>query len=213
MRDSTGRLHAALFDLIGARFERRHGAVLRRRHLAAAAGRVLEIGAGTGANLAHYPSAVTDLVLSEPDPAKLRRARRRAGGSPRRVELVQAAAESLPFPDRSFDTVVSTTVLCSVTDVPAALREVGRVLKPAGHLLFAEHVRSADPSRARWQDRLERPWGVIGGGCHPNRDTGAFLAAAGFVVEIEEEGELPMVPRLVRPFIAGRAMLPSDDAG
>ena len=203
-----GRLKAALYDLSGSRFERAHGAALRRRQLAAARGRVLEIGGGTGANLPHYPDAVDELVVTEPDDAMRARAERRLRETDGHATVVKASAEALPFPDASFDTVVGTTVLCTVPDQAAALQEVRRVLKPGGELLFAEHVRSPDPAAARWQDRLERPWAVVTGGCHPNRDTRTALEAAGFQVEVAEQGELPHVPRLVRPYIAGRARKP-----
>jgi ubiquinone/menaquinone biosynthesis C-methylase UbiE len=202
------RLRAALYDALAARFERAHGARLRRRQLEPAAGRVLEVGGGTGANLPHYPPSVHELVLTEPDDAMLRRARTRAAACGRRVELVVAAAESLPFADGAFDTVVTTLALCTVADQPRALREIRRVLRPGGQLLFAEHVRSGDPRLARWQDRLERPWRVVAGGCRPNRDTGAALGAAGFRVEVAERGDLPAVPALVRPYILGRAVVP-----
>jgi len=79
---------------------------------------------------------------------------------------------------------------------------------PGGLLLFAEHVRAADPRRARRQDRLARPWRLVAGGCHPNRATGAALEAAGFVVAIDEHGDLPMAPSLVKPYIVGRAIAP-----
>jgi ubiquinone/menaquinone biosynthesis C-methylase UbiE len=203
-----GRLKAALYDFSGSRFERTHGAALRRRQLAPARGRVLEIGGGTGANLPHYPDAVDELVVTEPDDAMRARAERRLARTGRHATLVDAPAESLPFPDASFDAVVGTSVLCTVPDQAAALREVRRVLRPGGALLFVEHVRSPDPAAARWQDRLERPWGIVTGGCHPNRDTRAALEAAGFEIEISEQGELPHVPRLVRPYIAGRARKP-----
>jgi SAM-dependent methyltransferase len=203
------RLRAALHDRLNARFERRFGAGMRSRQLAGARGRVLEIGAGTGASLPHYPEAVRELVLSEPDGALLRRASRRHARGARAATLLRAPAEELPFPDASFDTVTCTAVLCSVPDQGEALAEIRRVLRPGGQLLFTEHVLAADPVRARWQDRLERPWGAIAGGCHPNRDTGAAIARAGFEVEITERGELPMVPRLVRPYIMGRAVAPS----
>lgn len=189
-----------------ARFERQHGAAMRRRQLEPAHGRVLEIGAGTGRNLPHFPAAVDELVVTEPNEAMLRRARSKAGDGSRAVTFAAASAQELPFPDGSFDTVVCTVVLCSVPDQAAALREVRRVLRPGGQLLFAEHVRSGDPGRAKWQDRLERPWKLIAAGCHPNRDTRAALEAAGFTVELTEQGELPMVPRLVQPYIMGRAV-------
>jgi SAM-dependent methyltransferase len=202
------RFQAAMHDRVGARFEREHGAELRRKQLAEAHGRVLEIGGGTGANLEHYPAQVSELVVTEPNAGMLRRARERLQSVDREATLVQAGAEKLPFPDASFDTVVGTVVLCTIPDPAAALREVRRVLKPGGSYLFAEHVRSTDPKSAKWQDRLEKPWGIIGGGCHPNRDTGATLAAAGFDVQVTDEGRLPIVPRLVKPFIAGRAVNP-----
>ncbi|HEY8771464.1 MAG TPA: class I SAM-dependent methyltransferase [Thermoleophilaceae bacterium] len=189
-----------------ARFERQHGAAMRRRQLEPAHGRVLEIGAGTGRNLPHFPAAIDELVVTEPNEAMLRRARSKAGDGPRAVTFAAASAQELPFPDGSFDTVVCTVVLCSVPDQAAALREVRRVLRPGGQLLFAEHVRSSDPGRAKWQDRLESPWKLIAAGCHPNRDTRAALEAAGFSVELTEQGELPMVPRLVQPYIVGRAV-------
>jgi len=202
-------LKAVLYDAMSRRFERTHGERLRRIHLASARGRVLEIGAGTGANLTHYPDGVAELVLTEPSEEMLRRLRRRVAARSRSGTVVQAQAQSLPFNDASFDTAVATVVLCSVPSQAEALREVRRVLRPGGQLLFAEHVRSSDPKRARAQDRWDRPWSVIAGGCHPNRDTLAAIEAAGFVVREVERAELPAGPRLVRPYVMGRAVAPS----
>jgi len=130
-----------------------------------------------------------------------------AAPAPGSVEVVEAPAESLPFESDSFDTVVGTLVLCSVEDPSAAAREVARVLKPQGRLLYLEHVRDPDEGRlAGWQDRLERPWGWVGAGCHPNRDTAATLAGAGFDVE-PDRGQLPKAPPWVRPLIRGSASL------
>lgn len=196
-----------MYDAAGRRFERTHGARLRRKQLAAAHGRVIEIGAGTGANLPHYPEGLTELVLTEPSEAMLTRLRRRATACGHGGSVMRAQAQSLPFHDGVFDTAVATVVLCSVPNQAEALREVRRVLRPGGQFLFAEHVRSPDPRRARWQDRLERPWSVIADGCHPNRETLAAIEAAGFVVEILERSELPMGPRLVRPYVTGRAVV------
>lgn len=204
----AGRIKAALFDALGARFERRFGAALRRRALADTRGRVLEIGAGTGRNVDHYPLHAAELVLSEPSGAMRRRAERRARRSGRRVALVAARAEALPFRDGAFDTVVGTFVLCTVPDPGAALREIARVLAADGVFLFLEHVRSPDPACAKWQDRLERCWMTLADGCHPNRDTRAVLEAAGFSVDVIEQGELPLAPRLVRPYILGQAVKP-----
>jgi ubiquinone/menaquinone biosynthesis C-methylase UbiE len=122
---------------------------------------------------------------------------------------VVAPAERLPFGDGSFDTVVSTAVLCSVSDPDASLREIGRVLRPGGQFLFSEHVRAADPDLAKWQDRLEGIWRMVTGGCHPNRDTLAALEASGLEIVELERGELPHSPSLVRPLITGRAVSPS----
>lgn len=202
-------LKAVLYDAMCRRFERTHGARLRRAQLAAVRGRVLEIGAGTGANLPHYPDGVWELVLTEPSAAMLRRLRRRVAARGRGETVVQAQAQALPFNDGSFDTAVATVVLCSVPNQAEALREVRRVLRPGGQFLFAEHVRSSHPKRARWQDRLDRPWSVIADGCHPNRETLAAIEAAGFVVQEIERSELPAGPRLVRPYILGRAVAPS----
>jgi ubiquinone/menaquinone biosynthesis C-methylase UbiE len=174
--------------------------------LADARGRVLEIGAGTGFNLEHYPADVGDVVFTEPSAAMLRRAEERAAALGGRAQGVEAPAERLPFPDDSFDTVVSTLVLCSVGDQDDALAEIRRVLKPGGRFLFIEHVRSDDDRLARWQDRLERPWRVVAFGCHPNRATLDRIEAAGFEVEALEAGALPNAPRLVRPMITGRAV-------
>jgi ubiquinone/menaquinone biosynthesis C-methylase UbiE len=201
---------AALYDAFGRRFERKVGARLRRAELAPSRGRVLEIGAGTGANLPHYPDGLDELVVTEPDTAMLKRLRRRAAERGREASVVQASAQALPFNDASFDTVVATVVLCSVPSQAEALREVRRVLRPGGQFLFAEHVRADDPRRARRQDRLDRPWSFVASGCHPNRDTLAAIEAAGFQVQELERSELPVGPKLVRPYILGRATVPGD---
>jgi ubiquinone/menaquinone biosynthesis C-methylase UbiE len=157
----------------------------RQRTAREATGRVLELGVGTGLNLPHYEAA-TEVVGVDPDPYMLRRARRRAAAAPVPVELLEASAEALPFEDASFDTVVVALSLCTIPDPAAALREAKRVLRPEGRLVFLEHVRSDKPWLARLQDRLERPWGRVAGGCHPNRDT---------VAAIEREFEVERVWR------------------
>ena len=198
------RIFAALFDPLSKRWEERYGAELKRRLLANARGRVLEIGVGTGLSFPHYPPDV-ELVGVEPSEPMITRARRRAGELGRDVELVEAPAEELPFEDDSFDTVVSLAVLCSVDDPERVLEEIRRVLRPGGSFVFSEHVRSDDPQLARRQDRWERPWSWIAGGCHPNRRTLAAIESAGFdVLDVERE-EMPQVPRLVRPNVRGVA--------
>jgi ubiquinone/menaquinone biosynthesis C-methylase UbiE len=130
----------------------------RRELLGAATGRTLEIGAGTGLNLAGYPADLPALIVTEPDPAMRRQLERRAEGFETDVHVIDAPAERLPFDDGSLDTVVSTLVLCTVDDPQAALSEIVRVLRPGGRLLFIEHVRSDSRMLAWWQDRLAGPW-------------------------------------------------------
>ena len=203
----AARVQAALYDPLLGRLERAGLAERRRRLLAAARGDVLEIGAGTGLNVPHYPEAVEALVLVEPEEPMARRAQRRLAGSGRRGRVLQASAESLPFADGSFDTAVCTLVLCSVADPSAALAELRRVLRPAGRLLFLEHVRADDPKLARWQDRLRRPWRRLAAGCNCNRRTVAAIEDAGFSLEELERGELPKAPPILRPLAVGRAVL------
>jgi SAM-dependent methyltransferase len=120
--------------------------------------------------------------------------------------VVRAPAEDLPFDDASFDTVVSTLVLCTVNDQAGALREVRRVLKPGGTLLFLEHVRSDEPALAKWQDRLHGPWKALGHGCHCNRATVPAIEMAGFRLDDVEPGTLPKSPPIVRPLSVGVAV-------
>jgi ubiquinone/menaquinone biosynthesis C-methylase UbiE len=199
------RLFAAVYDPLSARSERKFGADLKRQLLANAHGRVLEIGVGTGLSFLHYPPDV-ELAGVEPSPHMLKRARRRAAELGRKVELVEAPAEQLPFADDSFDTVVSLTVLCTVSDAQRTLGEIRRVLCPGGRFVFLVHVRSEDAQLARRQDRWERPWGWIAGGCHPNRRTLETIEAAGFQIRELEHKELTEVQGLVQPNILGIAV-------
>ena len=199
------RIFAAVFDPLSKRWEEKHGAEIKRGLLAGARGRVLEIGVGTGLSFPHYPE-VDELVGVEPSEPMRWRAERRAAELRRAVTLVDAPAETLPFEEASFDTVVSIGVLCTVRDPDRAVKEIHRVLRGDGRFLFLEHVRDPDPRRARWQDRLERPWGLIAGGCHPNRPTLTTIEAAGFEVTELEQGELPGQPRLVRQYVLGTAV-------
>jgi ubiquinone/menaquinone biosynthesis C-methylase UbiE len=173
-------IFAALYDGLGAAAERGWMGRRRSRLLAGAAGSVLEIGGGTGANLPHYRDAGR-VVVSEPDPFMRGRLRRKLVRARVPVEVSESGAEDLPFRDGSFDAVVSTLVLCSVPNQEKALAEVRRVLRPGGRLLFIEHVRG-EGSVARVQDRVLPLWSRLFAGCHPNRDTLGSIQAAGFEV-------------------------------
>ncbi len=201
------RLFAAIYDPFMRRTERACLAEWRAELLADATGDVLEIGAGTGANLPFYPPAVKRLLLTEPDPDMLARLRQRTRVSGLgAVEARSAAVDALPFEDASFDTVVSTLVLCSVPDVATALAEVRRVLRPGGQLLFLEHVAADDrPARLAWQRRLEPLWSHVSGNCHLTRRTGELIAEAGFVVERAERESMRKALPIVRPSVRGVA--------
>jgi ubiquinone/menaquinone biosynthesis C-methylase UbiE len=200
------RFSAFIYDPFTWLGERRGMARRRRELLSAARGRVLEVGAGTGLNVPHYPAGIDELVLTEPVASMARRLERRAamraGELPR---VVVAPAERLPFPDDAFDTVVSTLVLCTVPEPDRALAEIRRVLKPGGSLLFIEHVRSDAERWGRWQDRLERPWAAFASGCRCNRNTLDLLAANGMRVAKVDRRKWSGMPRVVRPLAIGSA--------
>jgi ubiquinone/menaquinone biosynthesis C-methylase UbiE len=181
-----------------------------RRHrndlLTAARGRTLEIGSGTGLNLAHYPNDLDDLVLAEPDPSmrtRLQTAGRRGG---HKAQVIDARAEQLPFADASIATVVSTLVLCTIDAPGRALREIARVLCPDGQLLFIEHVRSDSPRLARWQDRLAKPWQQFAEGYRCNRATLELMEACGFQLDAHRATWRAMPP-IIRPLAIGRATI------
>jgi ubiquinone/menaquinone biosynthesis C-methylase UbiE len=177
---------------------------LRRTLLDSARGKVVEIGAGTGLNVEHYPDNVDDLVLTEPDAAMRRRLTRNLQRKGRIARIVDAPAERLPFADASVDTVVSTLVLCTVPDPERTLGEIARVLRPGGQLLFVEHVRAGSRFLAACQDGLVRPWRGFAGGCYCNRPTAELMRASGFIVAAEDSVWRAM-PAIVHPLIVGRA--------
>jgi ubiquinone/menaquinone biosynthesis C-methylase UbiE len=200
-----GRVFAAGYDRAMAGSER---AVLhdhRRRLIDRTTGSVLEIGGGTGANLALYPATISELVITEPEAPMARRLERRLSGDGRPARIARAPAEELPFPAQSFDFVVSTLVLCTVDDPALSLAEIHRVLRPGGRLLFLEHVRSEDPRLARRQDRFHGLWVRFGHGCHCNRPTLETIERAGFSIEELEHDRFRGAPAIVRPLIAGVA--------
>jgi len=176
----------------------------RRALLAEANGRVLEIGAGTGLNVAHYPAEVDDLVLAEPEPGMRRKLARRADRLACPARIIDASAERLPLADSSVDTVVSTLVLCTVADPERALREIARVLRPDGELLFIEHVRAGSRFHAACQDALRGPWRGFAGGCVCNRPILDLVRACGFAVTADDAVWHGM-PAIVHPLKVGRA--------
>lgn len=210
-----GPLRAAIYDWMVAPMERGSVGAWRAELLADLEGDVLEIGAGTGANLPHYRHP-RSLRLAEPDRWMRRRLEARAPSA----TILPSPAERLDLPDASVDTVVTTLVLCSVPDVAATLAEARRVLRPGGRLVFLEHVRAVSAARAladhpvtatartraAWQDRLDPLWVHATAGCHFARDTAAALEADGWRFEHLAFASARGVAPLVRPMIRGAAL-------
>ena len=181
------RAFAAGYDRFMAGAERADLGARRERLLSDARGRVLELGAGTGVNLAHYTPAVTELVLLEPSGPMADRLERKLADAPVPALVVRAPAEELPFEDGFFNTVVATLVLCTVTDPERVLDEVRRVLAPDGRLLFLEHVRAESESLARWQRRLNPLQKRIGCGCHLDRPTPDLIGRRFEIAELQRD--------------------------
>lgn len=199
-----GKFFALTYDRMMKKAEKAGLTDLRAGLLAQAAGRVLEIGGGTGANLAHYGPAVEFLTITEPEVPMLKRLERRVRAESPGTMVLRAPAEDLPFEDDTFDVVVSTLVLCGVDDQPRALREIHRVLRREGRLLLLEHVRADEPKVAKKQDRMNgvNRFMVC---CDCNRPTLETIMEAGFTVTALEHTTLPKAPSFVRPAIIGTA--------
>lgn len=196
---------AAVYNRVTGPLEREVLAPLRAKLLRGVSGRVLDLGAGTGANLTHLTGAA-QVMAAEPDPAMRRRLSAKAETIAGPVEVASAAGEALPFADGSFDWVVSTCVLCSVSDPARTLAEVRRVLTPEGRLVILEHVRG-DGRLARWQDLVAPLWSRVAAGCHPNRDIPRLAAEAGLrVATVETLDPFPTVVP-TRPLLAGIAVV------
>lgn len=173
--------------LIQMSMNQAHFEPYRRRVTTAARGRVLEIGVGSGLNLPLYPPDA-NIVGLDPSTKLLSMARAVAASHSRSIELIEGTAESIPLPDHSVDTIVTTWTMCSIPNLAAALSEVRRVLKADGRLLFAEHGRSRDSNVERWQNGLTPLWKRIGGGCHLNRPIDAMITANGFRITALQTG-------------------------
>jgi ubiquinone/menaquinone biosynthesis C-methylase UbiE len=199
----TERLFARIYEPSLRAGERRGMGARRAALLADADGRVLEIGAGTGLNLPHYPPSA-ELTLTEPVAPMRRILQERVRAAGRRAEVLDTRAEVLPFSDGAFDVVVSTLVLCTVEDPNAALGEIHRVLRPGGRLLFIEHVHAEGGVRRWLQDRLARPWAAFAGGCRCNRPITSMIRRH-FPSTAAADGVWRGVPGLVRPLTVGHA--------
>ena len=205
--DVQNPIFARLFDRFAAKDKGRGEDKLRDELVAGLTGRVVEVGPGNGINFKHFPAGVTELVAVEPEPYLRRAAERTAASVPIEVQVVAGTADALPLEPESVEAVVVAGVLCSVPDVADALREFRRVLRPGGELRFYEHVRSARPGFARYQDAVDRVWPRLMGGCHPNRDTLGAIRGAGFEVERVRQFGFPAAARAypVLPRILGSA--------
>jgi ubiquinone/menaquinone biosynthesis C-methylase UbiE len=201
------RLFAMTYDRQMAKTEKAQLRALRQDLLEAAAGDVLEIGGGTGANLPHYRPDIESLTITEPEPPMVKRLERRAREQAPLARVLRAPAEDLPFEDGTFDVAVSTLVLCGVSDQPRALRQLRRVLRPGGRLLFIEHIRSGDARLARRQDRMN--WlNRLVVCCDCNRPTLTSIQEAGFTVTAVEHLTLANAPSFVSPLVVGTAAAP-----
>ena len=174
--------------LINLTMRRRDLAAYRSRVIPAADGRVLEIGIGSGFNLPFYSRNVDRLIGLDPSPKLLSMVRRNLRPNAPLVELVEGSAEAIPLDSNSVDTVVTTWTLCSIPDAARALREMRRVLKPTGRLLFVEHGRAPEANVRWWQDRLTPAWKCVGGGCHLNRAIRTLIEDAAFRFDRFETG-------------------------
>jgi ubiquinone/menaquinone biosynthesis C-methylase UbiE len=178
----------------------------RNRALAPARGRILEIGFGTGRNLAHYPPNVQRIEAIDPDLDLDRLSMPRIARSPIAVDFHHLDAAHLPFEDGRFDTVVSTFTLCSIPDIVHALAEIRRVLKPGGQFLFLEHGLAPDPRVARWQQRLNETWKPLAGGCHLNRPVRTMIEESGLALDRVQQYYLGRVPRFLGYLSEGIAL-------
>jgi ubiquinone/menaquinone biosynthesis C-methylase UbiE len=201
---------ARVYAKVAQTSERRGGAEHRQRLLAGLSGRVIEVGAGSGANFAHYPASVGEVVAVEPERYLRERAQQAATHAPVPISVIEGDADRLPGEARSFDAAVAALVLCTVPDQSSALAELSRVLRPGGELRFYEHV----VARPKWESRFQRLadatfWPLLAGGCHLARDTTAAIEQAGFQIETCERFPFSPAPFLPPdPHVLGVARRP-----
>ena len=190
---------AWFYETLSARGDRKGGDQMRSRLVGELTGRVLEVGFGNGLNFRYYPPGA-QVVGVEPDWEMLRRSIPRAHSVAAKIDPIAGDGQRLPFRDATFDAAVACLVLCTIPDESAALAEISRVLKPGAKLYFVEHVRAPGRVLAAIQDVIDPLWSRTFAGCHPNRDTAAALARAGFKIE-------ELRPSLRGMFVGGRAAL------
>jgi ubiquinone/menaquinone biosynthesis C-methylase UbiE len=178
----------------------------RREAMSNAVGRLLMLGVGPGTDLLFLPPTVTSVSAVEPEVSFRRMASALARRRGIAIDVVDGVAESIPFPDNSFDSVHVGLVLCSVDDVGASLSEIRRVLVPGGRLVVLEHVRGAG-AMGRFQDLIAKPWSWLSSGCHPNRRTVDAIAAAGFDTRGLRNIRRTLVPPPCTPQLLGYAIL------
>ncbi|GHF67495.1 class I SAM-dependent methyltransferase [Streptomyces sp. NRRL_ISP-5395] len=211
LESRSGKFFARYYDAMTARAEEKWGRPLRTLMFGELTGNILEVGAGSGANVPYFAKAES-LVAVEPAGEMRRQLEVRAAEAPIDVRVVDAWAEDLPLDDASFDTVVCTLVLCTVVDLPAALAEIRRVLRPGGQLIFFEHVR-APGAVGLVQDVLAPLWKRVAGGCRANRRLLTALRDAGYRVRVHEVVRpWPRYPTNT-PYVRGTAVPRTDDRG
>jgi ubiquinone/menaquinone biosynthesis C-methylase UbiE len=209
---SSRPIFSRMLARAAVREERRGGAEHRRRLLAGLRGRVIELGAGSGVSFAYYPATVTELLAVEPEAHLRAMAQEAAAAAPVPVRVVEGVADRLPTEDAAMDAGIVAGVLCSVPDPAAALRELGRVIRPGGELRFFEHVAARSARLALLQRALDATlWPRLNGGCHTTRDTEAAILAAGFEIEERERFSFRahVLGAPVAPRILGRARRPA----
>lgn len=183
---------------------------LRSQVVPRAAGVVLEVGMGSGINLAFYNPETVELVYGlEPSEGMRRKARANLDQSPVTVEWLDLPGEKIPLQDNSVDTVLLTFTLCTIPDWQAALQQMKRVLRPRGELLFLEHGQAPDERVRKWQHRITPGWKKIAGGCHLNRPIAELIREAGFEITELENLYMPKAPKFAGYIYKGRAQLPA----
>ena len=168
----------------------------REKVVPMAEGLVLEVGIGSGLNIPFYDSSKVDKILGlDPSEELNRMALKVAADKGIPVEFILGGAEAIPLPDNHVDTVLVTYTMCTIPEVAAANKEILRVLKPQGKMIFCEHGLAPDANISKWQNRIDPYWGKIAGGCHLNRNIPALIAEAGFEIESMEQMYLPSTPK------------------